>query len=382
MTLNWALRNSLYVNPNPQNFFKIKQHGLGYNWCLMHRNIFGLDEIRPRTGIFTTPWNLENTSLFPVIDTDQQSTEILSNLLDMRALTIFKIAQQKNKKILIMWSGGIDSTCVLAAFIKNLTKSDLDNIVVCATTGSVIENPYFYHTFISKKLKMLHLADLEISESFLNQYIVLTGDPGDCVVGPSISKYAPLLDDNRHVLSWRDNQDILINLYNDKDWPTFGTWWVNKVSENLQEVQEQGKFMNIITIADWHWWQYYNLKASGSTMRPILKHKKNFKEKISQENLLDYINCNFFGDASIMSWSYNNLAHLLENGWKSHKKDFKNYIYDLDKNLNYQNNKPKIKSSYYSDPGTIIMDKDCVIYKFNESGIDTLTTDAINRYPG
>jgi hypothetical protein len=344
-------------------------------WSRVANNVVGVEGIHPRVGRLETPWASAN--LFLVPDLEQQFTKSLKHIIDQRAIEIFNYAKLKNKKIVIMWSGGIDSTCLLSAFIKNLSRADLSIIVVCTTINGIEENPYFYETQIRNRFEMLHLHDLDVSNDFLDHNLLLHGDPGDCIMGPSISKYAFLLNANQHQLAWTTNRSILYHIYSDLHAPTFAGWWVDKICENLSDLQNQGKFLNIKTISDWHWWSYFNLKWKSGTTRALSFGKKNIKEKISRSNLNDYFNFCFYGNDDFQIWSYQNLDNLVTSDRRQHKKLFKDYIYELDNNSTYLEQKLKVASTLGTSRPFVI-DLDGVHHNYSDPGMAGLVKNLFN----
>jgi 3'-phosphoadenosine 5'-phosphosulfate sulfotransferase (PAPS reductase)/FAD synthetase len=53
----------------------------------------------------------------------------------------------------LMFSGGMDSTLILASLLKNLNEEELESIMVCCSIHSLIENPEFWRRFVFNKLK-------------------------------------------------------------------------------------------------------------------------------------------------------------------------------------------------------------------------------------
>jgi hypothetical protein len=338
-----------------------------YVWSRVWKNVFGVAELRARVGRFDIPWNPKTA--FPVPDLEQPFNKTLSEIYDQRAIEIYNRARVLNKRIVIMWSGGIDSTSMLCAFIKNLPSADLRSIIICATTESIVENPYFYETQIRGQFEMLHWRDLDFSDEFLDQHILLHGDPGDCIFGPSTSKYQLLWENNQYLKPWKDSQPILYQLYHDPKSSDFASWYVNKVSENLLELQEQGQYTNIKTISDWHWWNYYNLKWQGSMTRSLSNNKKNKKAKISQKNIQEFFDLTFFAGTDFQIWSYQNLSSLCNNELRDHKSQPKDYIFAVDKNSDYQSTKRKVSSDVNIWERPLVVDQDGIQYYHNDPGV-------------
>ncbi len=348
-----------------------------YLWSRAGKNVYGLEEIRARVGRFDTPW--ENTPYLPVPDLDQSFSLTFSEIMDLRAHEIFTHAKQTGKRIVVLWSGGIDSTCILSAFIKNLSASDLHIITVCSNVAGVAENTYFYQAFIRGKLHMMHWRDLDVSDDFFRNNILIHGDPGDCIFGPSVGKYYSLLSNGSHTVPWKSNMAVLYALYHDPIAPEFAGWWVNKVCDNLAELQEQGLYTNVRSISDWHWWNYFNLKWHGSMTRALVNNKKNIKEKISRKYLQEFFDMTFFTHDNFQIWSYQNLHELLAQGVRGHKRHAKQYIYELDNNEVYLNNKKKEASTVPMYHGPLVIDSDAVHHSPNDEQISALMQQLLDQ---
>jgi hypothetical protein len=348
----------------------LKPSDKNYLWSRLGPNIFGVEGIRARVGNFEIPWT--SPLFFPVPDLEQSFDKSLSHIIDQRALEIFDHARLTGKNIVVMWSGGIDSTCILSAFIKNLSAADLENIVVCTSIPGIEENPHFYNTLIRNRFQMLHLCDLNVTTDFLQKNLLIHGDPGDCIMGPSISKYSSLFSTDQHLLTWKNHRTVLYDLYHDMHAPMFAAWWVNKVSDNLEELQNQGKFLNVKTISDWHWWNYFNFKWQDGTTRALSCCKKDVKEKIGRAQLNEYFKFCFFSNNDFQIWSYQNLHKLISTKPGDHKKLFKDYIYELDKNPTYLNHKQKVPSRLPNRYRPLVIDLDGVHYNYRDPGMPEL----------
>ena len=117
-------------------------------WMRTQHLLIGILDLRARLGTFTTPWNIPSNPLYKIPEF-KIIKDTLKDLLDTRALEIYNEAKNTNKKIAVMWSGGIDSTAVLTAFLKNIPIVDQNIITVVCDTNSILENIEFYKKFIS-----------------------------------------------------------------------------------------------------------------------------------------------------------------------------------------------------------------------------------------
>jgi len=105
----------------------------------------------------------------------------MNDLVVRRAEEIYKEA---TKPILVMWSGGIDSTAVACGFIQAGIPFTLS-----VTGSAILENPNFYKELTIGYLKsdLIQIVDFDPyqrdPQTFLNQYHCVTGEIGDQLFG-------------------------------------------------------------------------------------------------------------------------------------------------------------------------------------------------------
>ena len=320
---------------------------LGKHWQRYSRLNLGVKDVRPRVGTFNTPWNIPNdTNLWAMPDL-QYIDDDIGDVADDRALELFNIAKETNREIYIMWSGGIDSTLILTAFLKVLDPADRDILTVVLNTESVLEHMDYYKKYISNQLKIKHLNDINITNEFLDQVMILHGDPGDCLFGPSFGAFSHLVEGGKHLWPAQSNADLIKTFYDKQGgpWahPDFGEWYVNKVLRNMAEHELE----NCYTIADFWWWHYFNLKYQFSMQRPLQHMVADFKQGITPDRFARYIKETFFHSDRWQNWSYSNLQTFytkIHLGSRGQKWQAREYLYAFDKNERYFNHKIKIAS--------------------------------------
>lgn len=325
------------------------QNKLGKFWSKYANYVIGAKDSRARVGPDSTPWMAKNDPCYPMADLCYRDCR-LKDLLDARATELFKLSQTSGKKIAVLWSGGIDSTTVLVSFLKNLSRADLDNIEIVMSSSSVIENFDFYRDHISGKIRCIQLLDFDISDSTLDQYMVLHGDPGDAIFGPSVSAFRHLIDGDRHLLPWKNHLDLITEFFDQNQSvnavPGFGSWYVEFITENLRAVAPD----NVRTIADWWWWNYMNFKWTTSILRPFIHMRHDFKNPIQRRHHNDFARYTYFNTDEFVQWSYSNLENHFREVSRDRgavKLDAKQYIFDFDQNQKYRDRKVKVPSKSY-----------------------------------
>jgi hypothetical protein len=348
----------------------------GKYWACIGYYVLGLHDLRPRMGTFTNPWGAVSNPVFAAPKLRHINVS-LSDLMDQRACELLEISARENRPLALMWSGGIDSTGVLSALIKNATNTE--QIHVYCSQKSILENPVFYKNHISGKLKCGSIRELDVTEELIDSTIILHGDPGDCLFGPSMPMYAHLVPSGDHHKPWKDQRGELIKgIENNRSIPGFAEWYVNKISDNIQEVDAY----NIHSVSEWWWWHYFNLKWEFSLLRPFFETRKSIQGTISQQHLQSYADTSFYNTDDFQSWSYSNL-HRLFIDQKHHKQDLKQYIYELDRNEFYKTNKAKTVSiAGITGQRPMMLNKDLRAYTYWDKDMKAAIRDQLESYTG
>jgi hypothetical protein len=361
---------------------------MGRRWRMINNLVIGVTDLRARVGEFSTPWMAPTNPLYAMPDF-QYCPDSLSDLFDRRALELLEESRRTNKTILVFWSGGIDSTAVLSSFLKNWKPQDLERIAVVMSSNSILENFEFYHKFISGKIRCLHYPLLDMTNELLESNIVVHGDPGDCLFGPSMPAYRALVENGQHLEPYRRHLDRIIDsLQPPESSPHyvegFGKWIVEKFTDNLEQVAPPG----VDTVVGWWWWTYYNFKWQFSCQRPFFFNRSDFKAPISDKNLQDYARNVYFGTDYFQNWSHSNLHRLIGNSTSTHKLDARTYIRELDHNEFYFSKKTKtagapanseLRTSAYLP---LCYDKNWVGHYYWEDHLDANAHIALETYKG
>jgi hypothetical protein len=297
----------------------------------------GVHDIRARIGTFNNPWR----GLVPewyAIPSFNFINDKLSDILDARAIELLNVAKQENKSLVINWSGGTDSTTVLTSFLKNTTPSDQHLLTVCCNTTSIQEYLKFYLNHISpnNNIKIKTSNTLLITKEYLDNNIILHGDPADCLFGPSQYAYEYFSNNNQHLEPWSNHSNKMIELMdymsfkNGVNIPDLGKWWFDIVTRTLEE---SGQSDYVSSVADWWWWTYYNFKWSFSCQRPLFFGLPNVDhEGLPVEYQQSFAKNTFYNTEKFQQWSFSNLKKLVgPNVAKSFKAEAKKYIYDFTK---------------------------------------------------
>lgn len=288
-----------------------------------------------RKGIDKSPFRLNHdyynkNSIMPAYNPDFDKS--FSQVTDERAKDI-ENKLSPTQKICVDWSGGVDSTVILAAVLKNCNS---EKIVVNLNQTSIFENPLFYYKFIDKKVETRnsnYFIDLDS-----NEYIVLTGQPEI----PACKHYIKLLLKNSTVFDEAiiDGYNFFLdNVVKPEYRQTFTKHYEN-ILENINDVQSD--YPIIKTFGDFVWWEYFNFDYKGKNFADF------YNLATPENNIESWMNtfvC-WYDYPEYQRWIMKNKGSGKTHGknlaeWRlEHKK----YIYDFDGNEYYYKYTSKMSS--------------------------------------
>ena len=332
---------------------------------------FGYNSYSPRDGEWDTPWG-DDLILPPGYDMPDLSKDFnksFAQISDETALDIAKRIDNTDEQFLILYSGGIDSTAIVAALIKNLTDKQLNNITISMSFDSIIENEFFYNRFIKDKLKIHNSKEFDMRRTVVEQnYTVIVGDQGDALFGtelgtklyPSIpyyfdytkEAYALKANIGNPEVHYSEYKQAIIKYFNlcfdgryfkyyntekssfDK---AFGEMYYNKMVRNIETAK-----CKVTTLHDFFWWIIFNPKymhcalRAGSIQSTGVDRSKIYEKQINWFNAIDF-----------QLWSMannNNGQKILGTTQGRYKMAAKDYIHSVDANDWYYWYKMKIPS--------------------------------------
>lgn len=273
----------------------------------------------------------------------EKFTKSFSEIMDERAVQVFKQAVESNRKLAVMYSGGVDSTAILCALLKNIPEKDLkDNVVVLLSELSIMENPNFYHSHIIKKFKCISSFRFPY---FLgnDEYLLINGENADQLFGSQVTGFFTLDRDFKDVfkpvrtmrgelIDWmrtRIEKDWVVYKSNDKDYS-------EKLFNHLEQIVAAAP-IELDDIYRFFWWINFTTKWQSVYVR-LLPFSQNPKTIKLEENYTT-----FYYPKDFQLWSMNNTDKFVKDTALSSKYIAKEYICEYNKDWDYMN-KPKIGS--------------------------------------
>jgi hypothetical protein len=217
-----AGQNLLYISHynlkfTPGSFRQLYRQEFGHFPCPVDR--FG---ILPQCGI-TEP--LSFVSIVP--EAEFNLSRLTNDWWDRYVATCQLVADKVyasagDRRIAVMYSGGIDSTAVLVALMQHPRYQeflDSGRLYIAMTTTSISEYPEFFYRSI---LPNIPITPTNYTELMLdNNSLVVTGDDGDHVIGctdtiefvPGVDDFLNLSIEHAYTYLAKDKSGLLVNLF-------------------------------------------------------------------------------------------------------------------------------------------------------------------------
>lgn len=250
-----------------------------------------------------------------------------------RAKELFEKSKQFNKRLVLMYSGGIDSTALVISFL--LSGINSKDIFLCLNNQSVNENPNFYYNHIRDNFQLLPSENsLEMLDG---TNLVVGGEFNDQVFGSDIMKDYIVLHGTEG-LHKKLNETDIVRFLESKGIPAeFSSKWYSLVIEHSKKSNR----VQLEACKDFWWWLNFAFKWQSVYYRTILRTTN--RELITDQFLTDNYN-QFYDTADFQIWSMLNLDKKIGNTWNSYKMETKKMIFNYNKDQEYFDNKIKIGS--------------------------------------
>lgn len=284
-----------------------------------------------RTGSIQAPLNIRvmDHLKLPLVET----TGSFFSICDTRIKTLMEKAETTKKQLVVMYSGGVDSTLIISSLLKNFPASTLKNVIVLLSVESVCEN---YDLFDKIKRTFTCKPSNNYQEYLGNsKYLFVIGEHADQLFG---SKYTP-----QFIKYNKGNIDSLFDLIN----LTLLADFFKYLLPNSSEKSINRLVMLLVKLADnapiaidtyykFFWWINFTCKWQSVYIRSVMLNS-NIPNIIFENNYTT-----FYSSIDFQRWSMNN-ASTLGDPSKTYKHTSKEYIIDVTKDASYWN-KGKIGS--------------------------------------
>jgi hypothetical protein len=294
---------------------------------LFSKNISAID----RTGTINIPLKTEILDFLKMPEY-RKYDKSFDEICDDKARELLN--RLGNRKLAVMYSGGVDSTLILCSLIKNATKEELKRVVVLLSNESIGENPNFYYNYIIKNFECVSSYRFPY---FLgdDNYLFVSGENADQLFGSqvndSFTKENPYTDlfktMNEAEGQIMDYFNIKLDASNKKYAEPMMLIFKKMVDAAPIELNNVYKFF---------WWINFVTKWQSVYVR-ILPYSMNKTTLKLEENYTT-----FYCSEDFQLWSMNNTDKFSEID-SAGKRIPKQYIVDVNGDKEYLN-KPKFGS--------------------------------------
>jgi hypothetical protein len=268
-----------------------------------------------------------------------KKTDSFENLCNQRISEIFKKLADTDKNLVIFYSGGIDSTLIVAMVVaSDHYKIYKEKIFLAYSEESIRENPKFWYSFLLKEFSN-RLLDSTGYHSHLEDEnnICITGEFADNIFGSLTLK------------SYMDNTGDFDATH--KPFRSTGKdWMLNKISnrghrdscEHMIEKVLSTSPQTLTTNHECLWWLNFILKWQAVKFRMISHSPSAATSQKMYKNVIHFFETEYF-----QQWAVTTDEKKVDNSWFSYKLPAKKIIYNINKDEYYY----KWKTKYPSIPG-------------------------------
>jgi hypothetical protein len=311
----------------------------GMDRFVYYFKIFGQHLIAPVDRSNTLKLPIQTRSFFPLPHM-RAYTKSYADLCDDRAQQLLGRAERLDVPLCAMWSGGIDSTCLLVSLIKNATRVQKERLVVLLSDDSIDEYPAFYEKHIRGKLTRASAGMLPYLLGSNN--MIVNGELNDQLFGSDIiAKVIAIFGAEAPSQSFDPKllEGFFTKAVGDRPLAL-------KYVELFERLRDAAP-VPIKTNHEIWWWINFVMKWQAVYMRVLSFVAERNASLITPEWVQSYY-APFYNTSSFQLWSMNaNLEQRVKNGWRSYKWPAKEVIYEFTKDVEYRDNKTKRGSLQY-----------------------------------
>jgi len=289
-------------------------------------------------------WNLHVPDKFKIPAPRNNFNLTFEEITNQRAQDLEKKLSSTNLPVIVNWSGGIDSTVILCAILKNFSKHNLERVTVLLNNSSYFENPNFFNEIIVKNFNY-KLIDQWQKDPWTNA-IVVSGEPAD-----QIWIHADILEilhrfPNSSRNDLRNNPDILLDFLASKSDRKHSEWFYNLILN-----ESSASPVPIVTYEDFYWWANYNYYLIGNSLKLYLNDGNQYSAESFSAFEKNYWPWYLSDEYQLWSIKNNSNNCKISNSIQTYKLDAKSYIFDIDQNEYYYYYKTKTGSlnQYYTN---------------------------------
>jgi hypothetical protein len=321
------MSNSLiYFSPYAFRDKKISIFGLD-SFLEMQRIFAGQNGIKDRTNTIITP--LKQNILFPIPEFTENFKLSYTECAMNQVANIENIHIRTGKKIRLLYSGGIDSTGILSAFIGYFGLEKTSKILeICCSKESIYENPVMWEKYISKNNFKL-LSSHQHNGLWDDDVITIMGEGNDQLIGLTQMFVYWIQFVNNNDIFCTVNEDMFVNFLNKQKFYKI----TNKKSIDLiLELLKKSPFPldNLYKIS---WWLFFTLAWESLMIRSTCATlRSSFPIDFYDIGLIQ-----FYNTLDFQRWSFDYINNFNKNCVLNYKAPTKEMIFNIVDLPGYEN---------------------------------------------
>jgi len=257
-----------------------------------------------------------------------------------RAQELVNHSRLIGKPIRLMYSGGIDSTCVLVAFMKILDDQELkQRVEIALSIESINENPNFFYDHIRSRCNMI--SSESMASFFDGSCIFVSGEHNDQLFGSDIVGSIYRFGDYSQIHQPYSRSFITGWMRQRGMTESNSNYWYDLLDHHIR-YQAPGE---IQTNFHFFWWYNFCFKWQNVYFRMFAPMDSNNRELIDR-NFLDNYYHPFFCSTDFQKWSILNQHLKIGKDWASYKSECKKFIFDYNRDQDYLDHKIKVGSLF------------------------------------
>jgi len=257
-----------------------------------------------------------------------------TEVTDARAIELLARSQLYTS-VLLFYSGGIDSTMILCAILKNWSKSDLAKVSIVMNQHSIDENKNMFTDYISGQFTIINTDEYFTGCKINNDTLYVTGALGDSLMASdnNILSYNELYPDSYNK-SWITDVDNLIKYFSIRSDPVTAQHIIDTVVQSLAKCK-----FEVETVYEFFWWISFNWGWDIDIFQSVwywrLADNANTKQFLEDNHFI------WLNTVDYQDWAINTIGTTLMMGdsIRMSKYSMKKYIYDFNNNCDYFLNK-------------------------------------------
>ncbi len=233
-----------------------------------------------------------------------------------------------------MYSGGIDSTCVVVSLLKHATPEQKKHIVILLSQDSITENPRFYDEHLKSNFRLE--SSIGFAKHLGGEVILLSAELNDQLLGANAVRDVIINYGSTFIHAPYDRERIVAFYSRCLGGNTSEARHFVSLFEGLRDTAS----IPIQTNLDFLWWINFTTKWQACLLYVLLFTPPENTARITPDYLRDRF-ISFFNTDDFQLWSMNNLDKRIKDTWKTYKWVAKDVIYAFNKDTEYRDHKMK-----------------------------------------